>query len=137
MKRNMELVREILLAVESANPFECIKDMKIGGFDKQEVAYHCELLYQAGFIKEYHGEGCNGFDGVLYFWVQDLTWEGQDFLETIREKTVWENTKKVMKEKGLPMMVETIKTIATAFITATAEGVANTIIKNGCLGNAD
>lgn len=137
MKRNMELVRDILLTIEDAKPFECIRNMKINGFDKQEIAYHCELLYQAGFIKDYHGEECNNYDGVIYFTVQDLTWEGQDFLETIREKTVWENTKNVIREKGLPMVVGTIKTIANAFITAAAEGVANAIIKNGGQFNAN
>ena len=137
MKRDMDLVREILLKIEKAKPFEEIRDLKIDGYDKSKIAYHCELLYRANFIKKYEAIGIDNLDVPVSFWVQDLTWEGQDFLETIREKTIWDNTKKVISEKGLPMVVGTIKTIASAFITAAAEGVANSIIKNGGLGNAD
>ena len=133
MKRDMDLVRKILFAMEELPPF-ATQPIEIEGYDKQQVAYHCEMLCQKGYIKHYHGETCDNFDGVIAFWVQDLTWEGQDFLETIRQDTIWNNTKKAIKDKGLPMLTSTIGTIATAFITATAEGVANSIIehiKNG------
>ena len=131
MKRDMDLVRKILFAVEELPPFEKAT-IKIDGYDKQQVAYHCEMLYQEGFIKYYHGETCDNFDGVLIFWVADLTWKGQDFLETIRQDTLWNNTKKAIKDKGLPMLTSTIGTIATAFITAATEGVTNAILfQNG------
>lgn len=39
--------------------------------------------------------------------------------------------KDVIVQKGLPPVIETIKTISSAFVTAAAEGVANSIIKNG------
>ena len=39
--------------------------------------------------------------------------------------------KDVIVQKGLPLVIETIKTISSAFVTAAAEGVANSIIKNG------
>jgi hypothetical protein len=52
-------------------------------------------------------------------------------LENIRQDTFWNNTKKVATEKGLPLIVSTIKTISTALITAATEGVANSILKSG------
>lgn len=131
MKRDMELARKILLRIENAEPFETLYDLKIDGYGKQEIAYHCEMLYNEGLIKEYNGFSCDNFDGVLRFYVQDLTWEGQDFLETIREDTIWDKTKSTIKEKGLPMLIGTIKTVATAFVSAAAEGVAKAIVKNG------
>lgn len=42
-----------------------------------------------------------------------------------------EKVKDVIVQKGLPLVIETIKTISSAFVTAAAEGVANSIIKNG------
>ena len=36
-----------------------------------------------------------------------------------------------MTQKGLPLILDTVKTISTAIITAAVEGVVNSIIKNG------
>ncbi len=51
-------------------------------------------------------------------------------LDKIRADTVWNKTKSVIGEKGLPLVTGTIKTISTAIITAAAEGVTNSILKN-------
>ena len=131
MKRDMDLQRKILLKIEEAKPFETLWDLSIDGYDKQAVAYHCEMLFDAGYIKEYHGVTADNFDGVLRFYVRDLTASGQDFIETIRDDSIWGKTKKTIKEKGLPMLAETAKVVAMAFVTAMAEGVANSILKNG------
>ena len=131
MKRDMELIRKILFEIEEKKPFEEVHNLSVEGYDKQEIAYHCEMLHQEGFIKNYYSADCDNFDGVLFFRVQDLTWQGHDLLEVIRQDTIWNKTKETIAEKGLSITVGTIKTIATAFITAAAEGVANSIIKNG------
>lgn len=130
MKRDMELIRKILFEIEKRPPFESAT-IKITGYDMQAIAYHCEMLYEEGYIKEYYATTCDNFDGVLYFGVQDLTWQGQDLIETIRNDTVWKKTMKTIEEKTLAVTIGTVKTIATAFITATTEGIVNAIIKNG------
>lgn len=132
MKRDMDLVRSILFEIEKLPPFSC-ETITIDGYSMQEIAYHCEMLYDEGYIKEYNSITCDNFDGVLRFTVRDLTWEGQDLLEVIRQDTVWNRTKATIKEKGLSMVTGTIKTIASALITSMAEGVANSIMKNGGL----
>ena len=130
MKRDMDLVRKILFQIEMQKPFERIQ-IKIDDYNMQEIAYHCEMLYEEGYIKDYYGITCDNFDGVLKFWVQDLTWEGHELLEAIRQDAIWNRTKQTIREKGLSMAIGTIKTISTAFITAATEGIANSIIKNG------
>lgn len=99
MKRDMELIRKILFEIEKRPPFESAP-LKITGYDMQAIAYHCEMLYEEGYIKEYSVTTCDNFDGVLYFWVQDLTWQGQDLIETIRNDTVWKKTMKTIEEKN-------------------------------------
>jgi hypothetical protein len=59
-----------------------------------------------------------------------LTWEGNDFLDKIRDNSQWKKVKDTIMQKGLPFVIETIKTISTALVTAAAEGVANSILKN-------
>ncbi len=95
----------------------------------ETVAYHCKILHEAGLISGYNAQ--NASDTINLFKVSSLTWEGNDYLDKVRDNSIWGKTKDAITQKGLPFILDTIKTIATAFITATAEGVANSIIKNG------
>lgn len=129
MKRDMDLIRKILFYIEKnyvagGNYIS----VEIDGYTEGEIYEHCMLAYQGGLIAEplststFSGKSCM---------VANLTNEGFDLLENIRQDTFWNKTKKVATEKGLPLIVSTIKTISTALITAAAEGVASAIIKNG------
>ncbi len=46
------------------------------------------------------------------FFGQRLTWEGHEFLDTVRSDTVWKKTKKVFTEQGISMTFELVKTVA-------------------------
>lgn len=124
MRRDMDLVRLILLEIESSENDE-IEDFNIDGYDISSVKYNGELLLQAGLIDKFYEDKM----GELV--AGQLTWEGCDYLDKIRDNSIWKKTKDAIKEKGLPLVVDTIKTISTAFVTATAEGIANSILKNG------
>lgn len=114
MTRDMELIRKLLFAIEEQFVDTVIYDLRVDGYDKKTIAYHCNLLYQAGLIKDYKAQYA---DNELYvFGVGSLTWEGHDYLDKIRSETVWIKTKTVINEKGLPLMIETIKDIASAII---------------------
>lgn len=129
MKRDMDLVRKILLKIEEEYVSTAIYNLSIDGYDMATVAYHCKILHETGLISDY---GAQYGDNEIYaFCVGALTWEGNDYLDKVRDDSVWKKTKDVIVEKGLPMVFDTIKTISSAFITATAEGVANSILKNG------
>ena len=56
------------------------------------------------------------------FCVGALTWEGHEYLDKIRQDTVWNKTKDVITQKGLPMAVDVIKEVATAIISSMTEG---------------
>ncbi len=124
MKRDMDLVRLILLEIEGSE-YKEIEGFYIDGYEASSVKYNGELLLQAGLIDKF----CEDSIGELT--AGQLTWEGCDYLDKIRDNSIWKQTKDAIKEKGLPLVFDTIKTISTAFITATAEGVANSILKNG------
>lgn len=129
MKRDMELVWLILLKIEEEYRSTAIYNLNISGYDMETVAYHCKILNEAGLISDY---GAQYADNSLWsFGVGSLTWEGNDFLDKIRDNSQWKKVKDVIAQKGLPLVIETIKTISSAFVTAAAEGVANSIIKNG------
>ncbi|MBR2883396.1 MAG: DUF2513 domain-containing protein [Clostridia bacterium] len=130
MKRDMELIRKILFYVEE-NYKEgqvWVRQIDIDGYDANTIAEHILLAHESGFFQDIHSISVLGNRA---YWVGNLSNEGYDFLDKVRNDTIWNKTKTVIAEKGLPMVTGTIKTVATAFITAAAEGVANSIIKNG------
>lgn len=129
MKRDMDLVREILLQIEKQYISTTIYDLEIQGYDMPTVAYHCKILYDAGLISDYKAQYADG--DIYYFEVGALTWEGNDYLDKIRDNSIWRKTKDTITQRGLPLALDTIKTVATAFITAAVEGVTNSILKNG------
>lgn len=122
MKRDMDLIRDLLLEIESNENDE---EINFEDRDKATVIYHLNLLKEIGYIDDFSED----ILGSLY--AGQLTWEGNDYLDKIRDNSVWKKTKDVISQKGLPLVFDTIKTISSAFITAAAEGVTNSIIKNG------
>ena len=101
MKRDMDLVRQLLLSFED----ETIESREI---DDRDVN-HIEMLLEQGLV-----DGVSilrGIDGhVGYgFHTPRLTWTGHEFLETIRQKTVWEKIKKLIDEKGVGLTIDGIK----------------------------
>lgn len=47
-----------------------------------------------------------------------MTWEGQDYLESVRDNTRWGKIKKIAKEKGLPLMFDIVIDISKNLIIA-------------------
>lgn len=129
MKRDMDLVKKILLNIESSEPLESLTDIQIDGYDKNTINAHCELLYCRNLIKEFNP--INAYGGMISASVSGLTWEGYDFLEAIRNDSKWNETKEIIKNKGLPMAIETIMTISKEFVSAASKGAVSAFMNGG------
>ena len=83
MKRNMELVRELLLRVEADEGFGSLASK----YSQEEIVGHVEILLDAKLLegKVYHD--LSGDPGSAY--IQRLTWAGHEFLDNARNDTVW------------------------------------------------
>ena len=114
MKRDMDLCRLILFKIEDEYRSTALINLQIDGYDVETIAYHCDLLFEAGLIKSYKPTYAS--DEIYFFSVGALTWEGHDFLDKIRENSMWNRTKNNIKENALPMTLEVIKSVATSFI---------------------
>jgi chorismate mutase len=123
----MDLVRLILLEIEDKYRSTAIYDLAIDGYDTEMVAYHCKILYEAGLISDYKAQYAD--NEIYVFGVGSLTWDGNDFLEKIRDDSQWKKVKETITKKGLPLVVDTIKSVANALISATVEEITNSIIK--------
>lgn len=125
MKRNMDLCRLILFKIEEEYVSTALYDLKITGYSDEEVSYRCKLLFDNELILDYED---SYVDNCLdAFGVGSLTWKGHDFIDKIREDTVWNRTKEVIKEKMLPNTIEVIKDISGAIIKSMIESTIKTI----------
>lgn len=112
MKRDMDLFREILLKIEEYPAGEMIHEISIPGdrWNDAELLGHLRLIYQAGLV-----------DGMMEFFPDEvmialhgLSNEGHDLLDSIRNETVWQNTKETVAKAGGSVAIETLKAIAAA-----------------------
>jgi len=119
MKRNWDLIRKILLKVEETPAPNQLKLKDFPNEDGYEITYHIQLLIDAGLI-DATINGTTSLD-PNDFLLRRLTWQGHEFIDSIKNKTIWDKTKAIFKEKGVSMTFETVKTvavkIATTFLT--------------------
>lgn len=92
MKRDMDLVRSILLALEESPTPTVEGYLELPGVDQGPVTYHLHLLHDAGYVRAYEARDANTEYGFL---MQDasLTWRGHEFLDDIRDAEIWKKTK--------------------------------------------
>lgn len=127
MKKDMDLIRTILLKIEEVYIDTAIYDLEIDNYDNKTVAYHCKLLNNAGFISDYGAQFAD--DELWSFGVGSLTWEGHEFLDKIRDDTVWNKTKTTILDNGLPMILDVVKNVSTTIISSMTEGAIRAINK--------
>jgi len=116
MKRDLDLVRSILLQVEAADGRLDIDCISTCGHNLHEVAYHVELMASQGLIDghiiyAWGGEGISGH-------VSGLTWDGQDFLDAMRDSRVWDKAKKAIKEAVGSTTFDVVKATCSSVATA-------------------
>lgn len=103
MTRDMELIRTLLFRLEALSSAHSIyligghdEELAVDGKTPDEVEYHLALMKEAGLIE---CPGSGSMDGRISF--RRLTWQGHDFIETVRDPTIWEETKTTAKKAGV------------------------------------
>ncbi len=107
MKRDMELIRTILLKVEadprfdgSVNPTDAAT-LSITDYSNAEVIYHLVMLVEAGFL-----DGNTKMRSMGNVPIFKLTWAGHEFLDNVRDPEVWHKTKaRVAATAGVALSV--------------------------------
>lgn len=116
MKRDWDLIRDVLIEVEALNP-ATFDDLRYGPLRTSENAAkdgQAVLLWRAGFIEGVDASSMDQGDSVL---AQGLTWSGHELLDTIRSKPVWEKIKSTAQDKGLDLTFDTVIALGKAAAT--------------------
>ena len=109
MKRDMDLVRKILLALEEYEHGNAPDELNIEGYSEEQIGYHVHLMNKAGLLRavDITVSGSASPQAIP----SGLTWEGHDFLEAAREPSRWQAALQIAKEKGAALTFEILKTI--------------------------
>ena len=112
MKRDMDLVREILMAVEDSGTPLPVADLVSQDHGIYEVVYHVNLLDSHGLIDGPSEIQVLDEGNLVRGKIDGLTWDGHDYLDAIRDKKVWAKTKQVIKETIGSTTLSVIKQVA-------------------------
>ncbi len=93
MQRNMDLVRMILMRMESSPSQRTPDDFGIKSFLPEEIGYHAHIMEQEGLIER---SPSNGLKPVP----RSLTWKAHEFLDLARDQERWNRAKAIIGKVG-------------------------------------
>lgn len=108
MKRNMDLIRKLILLIEDDPSGFAPQEMTIEGFSDEQIAYHQYLLVDSGLAD---GQDCTDSEspGPECF-INHLTSAGHDFADSIRNEFIWNQVRSDIAEKGIKSTtIDTLK----------------------------
>jgi hypothetical protein len=117
MRRDWELIRSVLLEVESLSESDRNTHTYGGAEDQtpqeQASAEQALLLWEAGYIKGY--EVTTSMGTALLS--PELTWQGHDLLDMLRSAQVWERVKGLAQSKGIELSFDAVKLLHERVLT--------------------
>ena len=109
MKRDMDLCRKMLLAVESESDNSPKEFPFTSEYDDYVINGHIKLLGEAGLIDISQS-------GNVRYVVSGLTWAGHDFLDAARDEGRWARAKQRLADAGVgttfTLLKETLEDLA-------------------------
>lgn len=122
MKLNFDAIRELLLVIEeqprNIDVNKVVFDKKLENFDQQELGYALEKMIESHLLIGKVGKSKNG----TAFLIDSISVEGHQFIDAIRQNTVWEKTKSVATNLGIST-VRTLMTTATEVFNKYISGI--------------
>jgi hypothetical protein len=99
MKRDMDLIRKLVLLLEERPSAWTPDPIEIEGYTPVEIGYHSYLLVESGLA---NGTNITTMGNDLPEYSPTyLTPAGHDFADSIRTQYIWDEVKEDIKAKGL------------------------------------
>lgn len=125
MRLNPNCVRNLLAYVEENAHYGSAlfaEQIELSDFTKEDIIYTADKLAEAKYI---NAEVSYNIYGEPHILISSLTWTGHEFLDNIRDDSVWKNTKKVIS-KFSSVSLSLIGNIAGQVISAMIKNQLNT-----------
>lgn len=114
MKRDLELMRKLLIFSEEKESLQYVEVPPIEGYNELAIKYHLVLLHDAGLLRCEPVRSSTS-DRVIYVLPFDLTWEGHEFLAKVKNEGVWKKIRAVVVAKGGSLAFSVVNQLATRF----------------------
>lgn len=105
MKRDMDAVRQILLATEALGHDQQLD--RLDGMDTDTFVHHVLLMQDGGLIDARAMAGSGSMANFAH--VLRMTWAGHDFLDAARNDTLWQKAKMEVMRPGLSFTFDLVK----------------------------
>lgn len=120
MKRDMDLVRSLLLKLEEYPHGYPPSSIEVNGHSNEEIGYHFLLMAEAGLIV---GNEISALEAASPSAIPTrLTWYGHDFLDACRDEGRWKKAQGIFAKVGGVTMDVAIK-ILTELLTKQAQAL--------------
>lgn len=98
MRRDMELIRMMVLAIEDHSS-GWAPELNFPGYDRAQIGYHAYLIVSAGLAS---GSDITTSESMgLEYHISHLTPAGHDFAESARNQYIWDKVQDEMKRNGV------------------------------------
>ncbi len=98
MKRDMELVRKLILKIEDHPSGWAPSELTIEGYSRQQIGYHCYLIVDSGLAVG--RDMTTTPSGGPEYLITHLTSAGHDFAESSQNQYLWDEVMADIKDKG-------------------------------------
>ena len=111
LKRDLELIRKLLFALEDKPGPEAVRTIEIDGYDESAIKHHLLLLAQANLIDFEPEQTKTG--RIIRVLVFNPSWQGYEFLDSVRDNTVWQKVKDQISTFGTSVPFDIVRSLAT------------------------
>ena len=114
MRRDLNLIRKLILAVEDREPQEWLPELIIEGYTREQIGYHSYLIVDAGLAK---GADVSTLDNMLPNWqLSYLTSAGHDFADAARSDSTWNKAIALVKDKASGITLDLLKQVLISIV---------------------
>lgn len=115
MKRDLDLLRNMLLLIEESMPEITNDDFAELSDNPQLIAFHIQLLIDAGFIAYYDA---STIGNPNYFIITRMTFAGCEYLDSVRSTKIWEQAKQKLSAVGGSATLDVITSLCADLVKA-------------------
>ena len=115
MKRDLELIRKMILAIEDS-PKGFAPRLTLKGYTQEQIGYHAYLLIDAGYAKgkEVTHNESHSPEAII----TRLNWKGHEFADAARDVSRWQKAMELIAEKAGTVTLEIVTQVLTRFMKA-------------------
>lgn len=114
MKRNLDLIRSLLLKIEESEKGLDSLETALTGYTQDQIDYHLGMLIDAGYVNA----TCMHTLARKHFYANGLSMQGHDYLDSVRDEGIWKQVKEKLGTVSGGTALAVVQEIASKIILA-------------------